>query len=108
MMTSRTPAFSLPPHPPRPPRPRWQAAVRRPHDVNVNVTRSRGNARGSGTTGTTGLVAQNQNATTGMQTGTAIAIANARPAAGLLPPRNFCLGYEDLMNALMSFLVNTL
>lgn len=43
-----------------------------------------------------------------MQTETAIAIANARPAAGLLSPRNFRLGYEDLMNALMSFLVNTL
>lgn len=43
-----------------------------------------------------------------MQTGTAIAIANARQAAGLLSPRNFRLGYEDLMNALMSILVNTL
>jgi hypothetical protein len=62
------------------------------------------------TPGTQGLADQNQNATTGTLTGTAIAIANGRPAAGLAfepsPPWTSQPGYLDLMNALMSFLVN--
>jgi hypothetical protein len=108
MMISRTPLSSPRLRPP--PRPRRRCPASQPllRAANVSATRSRGNGSGSATTGIPGLADQNQNATTGTLTGTAIAIANGRPATGLAleppPPWTSQPGYLDLMNALMSFL----
>lgn len=110
MMISRTPRSSPRLRPPPRPRHRCQASQPLLLAANVSATRSRGNGSGSATTGIPGLADQNQNATTGTLTGTAIAIDNGRPttglALGLCPAWTSQPGYLDLMNALMSFLVN--
>jgi hypothetical protein len=111
MTPRKTLASSPPPLPPPPPRPRCQSLVRRPRAVNV--TQSRGNANGNETTGTTGLAGQSRSATTGTRTGTATAIAKwpSSPqdlTLSLFRPWTSRTGHMDLMNALMSILVNTL